>query len=168
MKLCDIKNEDDLREWLREQAPIIIDVELQWVEPAMGSSVGSADVIMKRRGVKIDVELKYLERTRKGTKFTVRPAQRRFHHMSMKRGGKTCLLAVEKCDDGNSLFIVRGDNIPLRDYASDPDSGCKQGFDQRWLLNFNGRDVVAIANLKKILFQEENFWKPDFHPLEIV
>jgi hypothetical protein len=168
MKLQDINSEDDLRVWLREQAPVIIDVEFQWIEPNMyGSTIGAGDLVLKRLGVKIDLELKYLERTRRGTKFTIRPAQRRFHHMSMKRGGKTALLAVEKRDGSNSLFIVRGDHIPLRNYASDPNSGCVNGYDQRWFVNLNENDATSISILKRLLFLESNFWKPSFTPLDI-
>jgi hypothetical protein len=168
MKLSEINSEDDLRMWLREKVPVISDVEFQWVEPNMyGSTIGAGDLILKRLGVKVDLELKYLVRTRRGTKFTIRPAQRRFHHMSMKRGGKTALLAIEKRDGKNSLFIVRGDHIPLRNYANDPESGCIGGYDQRWFVNLNEHDADTIVILKRLLFTEPNFWKPLFTPLEI-
>jgi hypothetical protein len=156
MKLQDINSEDDLRVWLREQAPVIIDVEFQWIEPNMyGSTIGAGDLVLKRQGVKIDLELKYLERTRRGTKFTIRPAQRRFHHMSMKRGAKTSLLWVERIRDENKLFLLRGDHIPLRNYISDPDSG--QAEDRRWMIN-DKADVIAISNLKQILFKDLMYW----------
>jgi hypothetical protein len=156
LKLSEIKGEDDLRTWLREQAPIIIDVEFQWVEPNMyGSTIGAGDLILKRQGVKVDLELKYLVRTRRGTKFTIRPAQRRFHHMSMKRGGKTSLLWVERIRDENKLFLLRGDHIPLRNYISDPDSG--QIDDRRWMVN-DKVDAIAISNLKHILFKDLMYW----------
>jgi hypothetical protein len=171
MKLQDINSEDDLRVWLREQAPVIIDVEFQWIEPNMyGSTIGAGDLVLKRQGVKIDLELKYLERTRRGTKFTIRPAQRRFHHMSMKRGAKTSLLAVEKIDGCNSLFLVRGDHIPLRNYASNPESGCPNGDDRRWNINrtiFTSTDTTSIQRLKSILFQEPQYWKDLVAPLDI-
>jgi hypothetical protein len=156
MQLQNITSEDNLRTWLREQAPIIIDVELQWVEPsAYGSSTGCADVILKHRGEKVDIELKYLERTRKGTKFTIRPGQRRFHHHSMRNGGKTSLLAIENITGWNQLFLLRGDHIPLRDYIIDPASG--QIEDKRWIVN-DKNDITAISFLKRLLFQEPAYW----------
>jgi hypothetical protein len=156
LKLQDINSEDDLRTWLREQAPIIIDVEFQWVEPNMyGSTVGAGDLILKYRGVKIDLELKYLERSKRGTKFTVRPSQRRFHHMSMMKGGKTSLLWVENIRDQKRLFLLRGDHIPLRNYISDQESGQKE--DRRWWVN-DKADVIAISNLKQILFKDLMYW----------
>jgi hypothetical protein len=107
---------------------------------------------MKCGSEKVDVELKYLERTRKGTKFTLRPSQRRFHHISMKNKIKTSLLAVERVNDRNILFLVRGDHIPLRDYASDPDSGCANGEVIRTIISRNGNDRDAINKLKMLLF----------------
>jgi hypothetical protein len=159
MKLADIMNEDDLRTWLREQAPIIIDVSLQWVEPAMyGSSVGCADVILKHKREKVDVELKYLECMKKGIKFTLRPSQRRFHHMSMRRGHKTSLLAVANIFNKNVMFLMRGYHIPLRDYASDPSSGCADGIIIRRILNEKA-DVLAISQLKSVLFNDLSYWE---------
>ena len=156
MKIQDIRNENDLREWLRQQAPIIVDVELQWVEPIIhGSTVGAADVIMKRKGAKVDVELKYLERTRKGTKFTLRPAQRQFHSLSSARGAKTSLLAAERVNGRIQLFLLRGDHIPLRDYISDDGSGVDR--DRRWIINEHN-DVTAISRLKEFLFKDLMYW----------
>ena len=161
MKLQDIKSEDDLRTWLREQAPIIVDVEFQWVEPNIyGSTVGAGDLILKHRGVKIDLELKYLESHKRGTKFTIRPSQRRFHHMSMRKGGKTSLLWIENIKNENKLFLLRGDHIPRRNYIFDPESG--QTEDRRWLVN-NKADVIAISNLKQILFKDLMYWWIDLN-----
>jgi hypothetical protein len=156
MKLSNVAGEDDLRTWLREQAPIIVDVEFQWVEPNIyGSTIGAGDLILKHLGVKVDLELKFLERTRKGTKFTIRPAQRRFHHMSMKRGGKTSLLWVENVGGQNLLYLLRGDHIPLRNYMNDPLSGQKE--DRRWMMNRQA-DVLAISEIKKTLFKDLSYW----------
>jgi hypothetical protein len=156
MKLLDIESESGLRAWLREFHHHMDDVELQWVEPSvmLGSSVGAADVIMKHGDLKIDVELKYLHPHRRGVKFTLRPSQRRFHHSSMRRGAKTALLYVESKTNG--LYLVRGDKIPLRDYASDPDSGCAQGkVDQCRVDVFT--DKGSIGNMAFILF-DPSFW----------
>lgn len=163
MKIQQIKSEDDLRTWLREQAPIIVDVELQWVEPNIhGSTVGAPDVILKRGMSKVDVELKYLSRTKFGTKFTLRPAQRRYHHMNSKRGAKTSLLAAERVNGKVQLFLLRGDHIPLRDYISDEDSG--QSRDRRWILNEHN-DITAISRLKQFLFRDLMYWWRDTNEL---
>jgi hypothetical protein len=158
MKHQNIKSETDLRDWLKEHCPSLIN--LQWVEPGLyGSTIGAGDVIMKRDGVKIDLELKHLDHTRKGTRFDIRPAQRRFHRMSMKRGAKTALLATERVNDFLRIFLIRGDHIPLRPYASDPDSGCPNGNDRRQTLSSGTPDFVIMGRLEWLLFCDEDYWK---------
>ena len=158
MKLKDILSEGDLRQWLRTQAPRV-GIDLQWVEPALyGSSVGAPDVIMKHSvDVPISIELKILLQMKKGIKFTLRPAQRRWHHMGKKY---SALLFVE-LNTVNKLWLVRGDKIPLRDYASHKDSGCKDGICDMWIINrvdtFSDESVMRY--LKFLLFGvESHFW----------
>jgi hypothetical protein len=159
MQLQDITSENDLRNWLRDNAIFMRGVTLQWVEPSplIGSAIGAADVIMKCGDYKIDVELKYLVRKMRGIKFTLRPSQRRFHHSSMRRGGKTALLFLEA---GNKkLWIIRGDKIPLRDYALDPDSGCQNGVVDMWIVS-GKNDAAVVEHLTNILFHSI-FWRSD-------
>jgi hypothetical protein len=156
MFLPNINSETDLRSWLREVAPMMKGVTLQWVEPSLyGSTIGAGDVIMKKNDIKIDVELKYLHKTIKGTKVTLRPAQRRFHHSSMRRGNKTCLLYV-LATTARQMFLVRGDKIPLRDYSSHPDSGCIGGKLDTWPICCATNEELAFQ-LTHILFGQD-FW----------
>jgi hypothetical protein len=157
MQINDICSENDLRTWLTEQSEMIRGIQLDWVEPGKyGSTMGQPDVNLKIGGTTIGLELKYLLTTRKGIKFTVRPVQRRYHHMTVKRGGKSALLAIE-AGPVNKLFLVRGDKIPLRDYVSDPDSGCKGGLEY-WLVGVSDADHKTINNLIRILFKS-TFWE---------
>jgi hypothetical protein len=156
MLLQNINSENDLRSWLHDVAPLMKYIQLQWIEPSLyGSTVGAGDLIMKMGDNKVDVELKYLFRTTKGTKFTLRPAQRRFHHSSMRRGGKTCLLYV-LATLTRQMFLVRGDRLPLRDYASNVDSGCENGKLDSWPVCGSTNEDLAY-HLVHILFGQD-FW----------
>jgi hypothetical protein len=159
MQLKNITSENDLRSWLRFYSNQMKGVTLQWVEPSplIGSAVGAADVIMKLDDQKVDVELKYLVRKIRGIKFTLRPSQRRFHHSSMRKGGHTALLFVEA--GVKRLWLVRGDKVPIRDYASDPDSGCHNGVADMWPL-VGTDDLSTVALLRNILF-DRAFWRTD-------
>jgi hypothetical protein len=151
VKLINISSETDLREWLTEQANYDTSTSLQWVEPAkFGSTTGACDAIMKHRDHRVDLELKYLYRTRKGIKFTVRPSQRRYHRMTMKRGGRTALLCVE--NGSKRLFLVRGDHVPLRDYASDFAAQC--GPDEDITMTVPHFDEIIIR-----LFYDSDYWR---------
>jgi hypothetical protein len=150
-----ISSENDLRTWLHDVAPLMKGVKLQWVEPSLyGSTVGAGDLIMKMRDIKVDVELKYLHRTYKGIKFTLRPAQRRFHHSSMRRGNKTCLLFV--LSTTRQMFLVRGDKLPLRDYASHIDSGCEGGKLDSWAI-CGATNEDLVYHIIRIVFGQD-FW----------
>jgi hypothetical protein len=161
MIIQNILSEGDLREWLRDYAKSC-SVSLQWVEPTLrGSTIGAPDVIMKADGVEIPIELKVLVRMRKGIKFTVRPAQRRWHHMGMKKGNKSALLFIEMSSN-NKLWLVRGDKIPLRDYAAHPDSGCENGICSMWHITQSDwalADKRGMSELKDLLFNNEPFWR---------
>ena len=157
MKLNDILGEDHLREWIRENSKPL-GIGLQWVEPNIhGSSVGAPDVIMKCDGVEIPIELKLLLRMKKGIKFTLRPSQRRYHHMGMKKGQKSALLFVEGSSN-NKLWLVRGDKIPLRDYPTHPASGCEDGKCDMFLVSQSKSDINIMMYLKHLLFIDDIFW----------
>jgi hypothetical protein len=160
MKLKEISSEGDLRYWLQEW---IFECEgrlkLEWVEPMMyGSTVGAPDCKVSCGEKTVGLELKYLITNRKGIKWEVRPAQRRYHHMHAKSGGRSALLAYIPAT--NVLGLVRGDNIPLRDYAKDPQSGCHDGKVKMWDLSYFSVDTDknSIFNLERALFGE-NFWE---------
>lgn len=152
MNVSEINSELNLRKWLSAN---VRGVNLQWVEPSLyGSSTGAADVVIKKDGVKVDVELKHLYHTKRGIKFTLRPAQRRFHHSSMKHGNRTCLLFTL---EGNPfLTLIRGDHVPLRDYSSDPSSGCAQGIVKMFPV-FGITNLEIAAKLVSVLF-DDVFW----------
>lgn len=159
MKLNEIVSENDLRYWLQEW---IFECEgrmsLEWVEPMIyGSTVGAPDCKIKYEDKTVGIELKYLLSTKKGIKWTLRPAQRRYHHMNMHKGGRSALLAYVPAS--GELVLVRGDHIPLRDYARDPDSGCIGGKVRAQHLNFFSLDIdkQAIFELERLLFLDE-FW----------
>jgi hypothetical protein len=120
--------ERDLRKWLRDN--IENNVTVQWIEPGKyGSTMGAADCNLKCGQSVVSVELKIWKENRNGIKCEMRPIQRRFHHISMKKGARTAVLAHVS---GSILYsprtiLVRGDHVPLRDYASHKDSGCPNG-----------------------------------------
>lgn len=160
MKLSDINKEGDLRDWLSEW---IIKCEgrikLEWVEPAIfGSAIGAPDCKLNNGEMTIGLELKYLLSTKRGIKWAVRPAQRRYHHLHVKHGGKSALLAWIMAKD--ELVLVRGDHIPLRDYATDVSSGCAHGLCIMEVLNYFSVDPNANAMdiLERTLFHND-FWR---------
>jgi hypothetical protein len=160
MKLENITSEGDLRNWLTDQ---IFECEgrlgLEWIEPAkFGSTIGAPDCKIKYGISSIGLELKYLISTKKGIKWAVRPAQRRYHHMLAFHGGRSALMAFIAAKQ--ELYLVRGDHIPLRDYASDPQSGCANRLVKMTHLDFMSidRDRQAMFALEDNLFQDE-FWE---------
>jgi hypothetical protein len=167
MNIEDIASESDLRDWLRTNIHYCNGrLKLDWVEPSIyGSTVGQSDVNIISGYEKIGVELKYLLTTRKGIKWTLRPAQRRYHHMHMKKGGKSALLAYIPAE--GDLRLVRGDKIPLRNYISDPGSGYENEMWEStiaalsWKVNmFSVRpDENAILQMERYLFDHANFWE---------
>jgi hypothetical protein len=159
MKLENVCSEGDLRKWLTDQ---IFECEgrlkLEWIEPAKyGSSIGSPDCKIKYNDQSVGLELKYLLNTKKGIKWTVRPAQRRYHHMNIMNGGRSALLAFVSANQ--ELHLVRGDHIPLRDYASDKESGCVHGLVKMERMDHFSvdRDKQAIFEIEDHLFEDE-FW----------
>jgi hypothetical protein len=157
MKIENISRETDLREWLSEN---IVHCEgrivINWIEPSRyGSSVGQPDCTITSSGMNvIGLELKYLLKTRRGIKWTVRPSQRRYHHMLMKHGGRSALLAWVPAE--YRMLLVRGDKIPLRDYVDDPNSGVDDFNINIFSINV---DMNAIFQLEQYLFHEDFFWK---------
>jgi hypothetical protein len=157
MKFADIKNEGDMRTWVGAQLKLLKGISIEWVEPNTlhGSSIGLPDLNIKFESKKVSVELKYLFVTRKGIKWKVRPVQRRFHHITAKAGGRSALLCVIS-DAGNSLVVVRGDKVPLRDYASDKDSGCPNGKADIVVLEESSETTIML-DVCELLFNDD-FW----------
>jgi hypothetical protein len=161
MKLENIKNEPDLREWLRTHIKECEGrVKIEWVEPNLyGSSIGAPDCKLNSEDKTIGLELKFLNMTRKGIKWLVRPGQRRWHRMHAIKGGRSALLA---CIAGkNDIILVRGDHVPLRNYSIDPNSGVAG--DDFITNNLSylmiDRDRQTIFNLESMLFHDESFWE---------
>jgi hypothetical protein len=162
MNIENITTENDLRDWLRDNIHYCQGrLTLKWIEPSKyGSSVGQPDCKISKGSDEIGVELKYLLTTRNGIKWTIRPSQRRYHYMHMRNGGKSALLAYIPAD--NRLILIRGNKIPLRDYANHPDSGCIDGkVDTSWRINMapGQPDRNAILLLEEYLFNRPWFWK---------
>jgi hypothetical protein len=122
-----IVDETNLRQYVRNN--VENNIEIQWVEPGKyGSSMGAADCNLKCGQRIVSLELKIWKETRNGIKCEMRPVQRRWHHMTMRRGGRTAVLAhIINSFQTNRMILVRGDHIPLRDYSSHPQSGCADG-----------------------------------------
>ena len=146
MHPIDIHNESDLRTWLTEN--VSPKVSIQWVEPGRyGSTIGAADAHLSCGTLAVSLELKIWETTRRGIKCVMRPIQRRWHHMSMRSGKRTAILAHIK---NGQIILVRGDHIPLRDYADDARSGCKDG---------SLEHSTVFTDLNRLLFDESyEFW----------
>jgi hypothetical protein len=160
MKLENVGCESDLRHWLTDQ---IFECEgrlkLEWIEPSLyGSSVGAPDCKIKFGISSIGLELKYLLSTKKGIKWSVRPAQRRYHRMLSHHGGRSALLVYVAAKE--ELYLVRGDHVPLRDYSTDPASGCQHGLVKMEHLDYMSldRDRQAMFQLEDNLFSED-YWK---------
>jgi hypothetical protein len=160
VKLKEITSEGNVRSWLQEWISECQGrLKLEWIEPMMyGSTVGAPDCKISSGMNSVGLELKYLLTTKKGIKWEVRPAQRRYHHMHAKNGGRSALMAYIAAT--SVLVLVRGDNIPLRDYAKDPQSGCHDGKVKMWDLSYFSLDAdrQTIFNLERALFGEL-FWE---------
>jgi hypothetical protein len=160
MKLSNVENENDVRKWLSQHLKVLKGVSYQWIEPnvMLGSTMGAPDINIKFDRRTVGLELKFLEVTNKGIKWTVRPVQRRYHHMLARAGGRSALMGIVH-DELNTLILVRGDKIPLRDYASHPDSGCPNG---KASIVHIGNDLDneqdMVLTMLELLFSEE-FWK---------
>ena len=150
MQVKDIKDELGLRHWLKEH--LTTKARIQWVEPSIyGSSIGSPDCHIYMCSEKISLELKYWEEKRRGILCKVRPVQRRWHHVNFASGVLCGVLAcVETKSSNKYIILVRGDHVPKRDYADDPDSGCYGG-----KLDY---EVVDEVSLNTFLFTT-GFWK---------
>jgi hypothetical protein len=157
MKLNEVASEGDLRYWLQEWISECDGIlKLEWIEPMIyGSTIGVPDCKIKSGNQSIGLELKYLLSTKKGIKWVVRPSQRRYHHINAKAGGRSALLAYLAAR--SELVLVRGDHIPLRDYATDKESGCAHGL---VILDYMSKDSdkQAIFKLEKLIFNDE-YWE---------
>jgi hypothetical protein len=142
-----MKTETELREWLRDN--IDSNVTIQWIEPGRyGSSIGAADCNLKCGQNIVSIELKIWEEKRTGIQCKMRPVQRRWHHVSMRNGSRTAVLA--SIIYRHRIILVRGDHVPLRDYASNKASGCPGGD-----LMFSS----VFMDLSRLLFDESyGFW----------
>lgn len=135
VEIRDIREEQHLRQWLSEQVNTynnknVEKVDHIWIEPAFGSSVGVPDASLSFRGLSYGVELKHFEVNSKGVLYKIRPVQRRFHVMGVRNGKRLLVLATVAQPSGNQLVMIRGDRLPLRDYAFMEGSGCEEGIVQ--------------------------------------
>lgn len=142
--------EADLRKWLGDvcrQNKIAI----QWVEPGpYGSSIGAPDAHLTFKGQSVSLELKRFKVTvAKGICCTLRPVQRRWHHVNYNNGTKCAVLAEL---DTEAVILIRGDHVPLRDYACYPNSGCEDG-KLRWM------PIVCGEQIADLFDSDAGFWK---------
>lgn len=159
----------DLRHWLRDRVGESgRKYTVKWIEPSKwGSSVGQPDCRLTCGRESVDVELKHLYLKTKGIEWKVRPVQRRYHHMGMREGRRSALLASVEMKKGLVILIlIRGDKIPLRDYASHPDSGCANGREEYdWLGKEN-----ALLGLKPNEFGDmcEKLFSKEWWPITVI
>lgn len=106
--------ENDLRVWLKGAwAKGEKDLGLQWIEPAIGSSVGFPDVLMPVWPAFIPVELKVSERNKAGAfACEVRPVQRRFHLFARKSNYFTCFLIAEGERNAFNVWLAHNSFSP--------------------------------------------------------
>lgn len=133
--LDDITSEDDLRKWLAHQIIIrnekhVMKIRLTWIEPAFGSSMGAPDAQIDYQGESFGFELKHFHRLARGVCYKIRPVQRRYHVMGFRGGKKLLVMATIVNANNNELVLIRGDNVPLRDYCDIKGSGCEKGIKQ--------------------------------------
>lgn len=135
MQIQQVKAEDNLRKWLSGQVANWNlfhgdKVRHDWIEPAFGSSMGIPDCALQYQGQTWAIELKHWYRLRDGVQYKVRPVQRRYHHINYNAGKKCLIMATVVTASYNELVLIRGDNVPLRDYCVMQGSGCNQGIKQ--------------------------------------
>jgi hypothetical protein len=158
MDIRNIKEEQDLRQWLSEGVNAWNKERASdrlghvWIEPGFGGSTGVSDAKLTFRGQEYGVELKHFHVTSKGVCYKIRPVQRRYNVMGVREGKKLVILATIDRSDYVDLVLIRGDNCPLRDYCKDLGSGCEQGIKQ---LSIQGdrpfyRFIASIA--------DPNYW----------
>lgn len=131
----DIREEQDLRQWLAEQVNRWNEKNVDkighiWIEPAFGSSVGVSDAHLDFMGQTYGVELKHFKVEARGVHYKIRPVQRRYNVMGVRNGKRLLVLASVEWSDGNQLVMIRGDKVPLRDYEYMDGSGCEEGIQQ--------------------------------------
>lgn len=131
----DITSEDDLRHWLAHQILIrneknVMKIKLTWIEPAFGSTIGAPDAQIDYAGQSFGFELKHFHRLTRGVFYKIRPVQRRYHVMGFRGGKKLLIMATIANENSNELVLIRGDNVPLRDYCDIKGSGCQKGIKQ--------------------------------------
>ena len=108
-----------LRYWLLEVMGT--SGQVQWVEPAFGSTVGLPDALVKISNVRIPVELKFWDQTsrERRIKAKMRPAQIRYHVMAARNGEQTAILyTLKKLGDVEAdfdVFLLCGKYCPLND-----------------------------------------------------
>jgi hypothetical protein len=135
-----MRHETELRQWLTDS--LSPKTNIQWVEPGRyGSTMGAADCILKQKATSVYLELKVWEEKRRGIKCEMRPIQRRWHRVTYRHNSRCAVLVNLKGTDIN--FLIRGDHVPLRDYSSDPESGCKNGvLIFTYVMSFDVEDIL--------------------------
>lgn len=105
-----IKNERDLRRWLRLNWP----GKIEWIEPARGATIGKADVELIWQHSRTPVELKYWRAYKRGgLKASLRPAQYRYHRMMLKAGIASYILFAYESPVGVFLALLPNKHLNI-------------------------------------------------------
>jgi hypothetical protein len=103
--------ESNLRNWLRE----VLGDRVAWIEAARGGTVGLPDCLIKTKTMaNLPVELKVIHEQKSGLKFTIRPAQVRYHALSARDGRRTAFLGIVGERDRFVVSAVPGHRMPLQ------------------------------------------------------
>lgn len=136
-----MKNESDLRAWLRnswsEENP-----PLTWIEAAVGGTFGAPDVLVPLGGSKfLPLELKFWKPYKKvAMHVSIRVPQRRWHRMALRKGSRSAFLVATEYDEGPYLFPA--EKVLKKQFVLPPVRGPV----------FCADDIVKLA-------LSEEFWK---------
>ena len=149
------KNVVNERDDLRRRVRAIMGKNCLWVEPNVKSTVGAGipDCKFKIGKDEIPVELKCWQRTKKGLKCEMRPAQIRYHVMGARQGKKSAILFCEQIAGSTGefmMYLVANHNCPQEPYALRKKDAWLVGTSSDW-------DDSTRVRIDKILNDKE-FW----------
>lgn len=147
-----VNERDDLRRRVRK----IMGKNCLWVEPNVRSTIGAG--VPDCRFVLVDkteipVELKYWERTKKGLRCDLRPAQIRYHVMGAKKGNRSAILFGTDVPGSTGefyMYLVSNKNCPKEPYALKKKDAWLVGTSSDWDAAVNFRIIDVLS--------DERFW----------
>lgn len=141
-------DEDTLRRRLKR----VMGKDVEWIEPAWGSTVGRPDCDLLFDEVRYPVELKLWKLTKFGIKCEMRPAQIRYHIMSAKKGLKTAImfgLPIIGSANEYYVYMTPGRSCPKDNYEVIKDM---------FLIGTNAQLEKDMKKRIKETLQDERFW----------